>query len=197
MNKISILLAFNLFISGFLLAQAPPIHADSYGQYPILKDIERRTDKNLKTSFPYNIVLQDTAGNYFSSEHALSTKSKPLVLLFWMTTCGPCRLELEAIKTQFDSWKKEVDFRLLAVSMDFPDRYPNYVERVKKENWPFETVFDVHRQFCDVMPNGGLNGLPQLFVMNEKGEILYYHRRYVQGDETELFAMLKKLKGRE
>ena len=194
MNRILLLCPFMLFFSTFLQGQAPLHIVESVPKYPTVTDIDRRTDKNLKTTFPFNIVLRDTAGSYFSSESALNTKGKPLVLLFWMTTCGPCRLELDAIKTQFDTWQKEVDFRILAVSMDFPDRYPNYIERVKKENWPFETVFDVHRQFCDVMPNGGLNGLPQLFVMNEKGEIVYYHRRYVQGDEAELFAALQKLK---
>lgn len=194
MNRTTLLCALALFFSTFLHGQGPLSIIEPMPKYPAITDIDRRTGENLKAAFPYNIVLRDTAGNYFSSENALITKGKPLVLLFWMTTCGPCRLELDAIKTQFETWQKEMDFRILAVSMDFPDRYPNYVERVKKENWPFETVFDVHRQFCDVMPNGGLNGLPQLFVMNEKGEILYYHRRYIQGDEAELFAVLKKLK---
>ncbi len=202
MNKIKSLLASALILITTLgHSQAPlapktqlPEGVPRTVKYPIITDIERRTPQNLKKEFPYNIVLKDSLGNFFSSKDVLATKGKPLVLMFWMTTCGPCRLELEAMKANFESWQKEVDFRILAISMDFPDRYPNYVERVKKENWPFETVYDEHRQFCDVMPNGGLNGLPQLFVLDEKGEIKYYHRRYIQGDEAELFAELKKLK---
>lgn len=185
MNKIKLILAvLFLFSISLLNAQA---------KYPKITDIELRSQSQLKKEFPFNIVLRDTAGNYFSSESVLPTKGKPLVLLFWMTTCGPCRQELNAIKANLENWRKEADFRILAVSMDFPTYYPNYIERVKKENWDFETVYDVHRQFCDVMPNGGLNGLPQLFIINEKGEIKYWHHRYLPGDEAELFSEIKKM----
>lgn len=163
-------------------------------RYPILQDTNMRSDADLKKVFPYNIVLKDTAGNYFSSEHILPTQGKALVLIFWMTTCGPCRQELDAIKTNLENWRKEANFRIVAISMDFPHFYPKYIERVKKENWDFETFFDPYRQFCDVMPYGGLNGLPQVFVFNDKGEIIYHHHKYMSGDEIDLFSAIKKLK---
>jgi cytochrome c biogenesis protein CcmG, thiol:disulfide interchange protein DsbE len=151
----------------------------------------------VKKTFPFDIVLQDTLGKMYSSTDVLPTKKKPLVLFFWMTTCGPCRQELEAIKANYADWKKESDFKMIAISLDFPDYYPKFVERVKKEGWQFEALFDLKREFPYVMPNGGLNGLPQVFVMNEKGETTYHHRRYIPGDEKELFDAIKKLKNEQ
>ena len=40
---------------------------------------------------------------------------------------------------------------------------------------------------------GELNGLPQLFVLNKKGEVIYHTRRYMPGDEDKLFEALQKI----
>ena len=188
MNKKKVLLA--VFCAVFIVK----MNSQTTPQYPTVKDAPRRSESDVKKVFPFDIVLKDTLGNLFASDAVLPTKKKPLVLFFWMTTCGPCRQELEAIKTVYADWQKETDFRMLAISLDFPDLYPNFITRVKKEGWQFEALFDVNREFPYVMPYGGLNGLPQVFVLNEKGEPTYHHRRYVPGDEKELLDAIKKLK---
>jgi peroxiredoxin len=173
------------------------INSQTTPQYPVVTEAPRRSESAVKKTFPFDIVLQDTLGRMFSSNDVLPTKKKPLVLFFWMTTCGPCRQELETIKATYAAWQKETDFKMIAISLDFPDLYPKFVERVKKEGWQFEALFDINREFPYVMPYGGLNGLPQVFVLNEKGEATYHHRRYVPGDEKELFDAIKKLKSEQ
>jgi cytochrome c biogenesis protein CcmG, thiol:disulfide interchange protein DsbE len=184
----------HLLSAFFCLIFLAKINGQTPTKYPIVTDVKLRSEADVKKTFPFDIVLQDTLGKMYSSSDVLPTKKKPLVLFFWMTTCGPCRQELEAIKANYADWKKESDFRMIAISLDFPDYYPKFIERVKKEGWQFEALFDVKREFPYVMPNGGLNGLPQVFVMNEKGEPTYHHRRYIPGDEKELFEAIKKVK---
>jgi cytochrome c biogenesis protein CcmG, thiol:disulfide interchange protein DsbE len=181
---------FSLFFTAEIAAQKTP-------QYPVVTQAPRRSASDVKKTFPFDIVLQDTSGTMYASTNVLPTKKKPLVLFFWMTTCGPCRQELETIKATYDDWKKESDFRMIAISLDFPDFYSHFIERVKKEGWQFEALFDVNREFPYVMPNGGLNGLPQVFVLNEKGETTYHHRRFIPGDEKDLFEAIKKLKSEQ
>ena len=178
----------------FCLIFIAKINSQTTPQYPLVTAAPHRSESAVKKTFPFDIVLQDTLGRMFSSTNVLPTKKKPLVLFFWMSTCGPCRQELEAIKATYADWKKETDFRMLAISLDFPDYYKNFVERVKKEGWQFEALFDINREFPYVMPYGGLNGLPQVFVLDDKGETTYHHRRYIPGDEKELFEAIKKLK---
>jgi cytochrome c biogenesis protein CcmG, thiol:disulfide interchange protein DsbE len=170
------------------------INAQTATPYPVVTEAPMRSEAAIKKTFPFDIVLKDTLGKMYASNSVLPTKKKPLVLFFWMTTCGPCRQELEAIKAVYGDWQKETDFKMIAISLDFPDYYPKFLERVKKEGWQFEALYDVNREFPYVMPYGGLNGLPQVFVLNEKGEPTYHHRRYIPGDEKELFEAIKKLK---
>jgi cytochrome c biogenesis protein CcmG, thiol:disulfide interchange protein DsbE len=184
----------HLLSAFFCLVFLAKINSQTPTTYPVVANTPPRSQADVKKTFPFDIVLKDTLGKMYSSTDVLPTKKKPLVLFFWMTTCGPCRQELEAIKANYADWKKDSDFKMIAISLDFPDYYPKFLERVKKEGWQFEALFDVNREFPYVMPNGGLNGLPQVFVMNEKGETTYHHRRYVPGDEKELFEAIKKVK---
>ena len=159
-------------------------------KFPKLKSAPERQPKDITKAFPFDIALKDTAGNLYSSAAVLPTKKKPLVVLFWLTTCGPCRMELETIKENYDAWKKETDFRFIAISTDFDFNYAKFIDRVRVSGWQFEAYNDVQHEFMSVMP-GELNGLPQLFVFDDAGKIIYTHRRFIPGDEKELFEVLK------
>ncbi len=149
-----------------------------------------RPKKEIDSRFPFDISLKMADENRFSSTNVLAPDGKPVVLLFWLTTCYPCRLEMTAIAKEYERWQQEADFKLVAISTDFPQNYSKFADRVQKSNWPWETYLDIRREFRYVLP-GGLNGLPQTFVFNPKGEIVYHKRKYSPGDEHALFEQIK------
>ncbi|MBT8219697.1 MAG: TlpA family protein disulfide reductase [Bacteroidia bacterium] len=142
--------------------------------------------------YPYDIELKRPDGSIVASSDVLDFKDGPTVITFWLTTCYPCRLELKAIKEKFEGWQKEADFKFVAISTDFEKNYPSFVKMVNDSNWPWEAYNDFNRDFWEVMP-GGLNGLPQVFVFDENGEIVYHKRKYKSGDEDILFEKIKSL----
>ena len=152
---------------------------------------EPRASEKVGKVFPFDIPLEDTARMVFKSEDVLQTNGKPLVLMFWLTTCGPCKLELRTLNENYEAWKKQTDFRMLAISTDWEDNWGKVVERVANEKWQFETYHDFNLEFQHILP-GGLNGLPQVFVFNKQGKIIYQHRRFIPGDEVELLAKIKE-----
>ncbi|MEM1123340.1 MAG: TlpA disulfide reductase family protein, partial [Bacteroidota bacterium] len=146
----------------------------------------------IATDFPYNIDLKTAEGQVLNSSKVFKQNGKPSVVMFWLTTCYPCGLELNAIKEKFPQWQEEADFNLYAVSTDFPKNAGKFVTRVKSGGWDFEAYHDFNREFMKVMP-GSLNGLPQVFVFDKKGDIVYHKRKYKPGDEDVLFAKVKEL----
>jgi cytochrome c biogenesis protein CcmG, thiol:disulfide interchange protein DsbE len=186
MKKTLFLLGLSVFCSVVFAQNTPP-------QYPTVAQAPppRWGSDKVKQTFPYDIVVRDTAQRLLKSSDILKTDDKPLVIMFWLTTCGPCRMELEAIKQNYEAWQEETPFRIIALSTDFEENYKNFVERVKVSGWQFEAYNDVNREFMWAMP-GGLNGLPQVFVFDTKGNITYHHRRFIPGDEKELFAEIQK-----
>jgi cytochrome c biogenesis protein CcmG, thiol:disulfide interchange protein DsbE len=186
MKKIVLFAAFGLLALPLLAQNTPP-------QYPTVEKAppSRWGEDKVNRVFPYDIVIRDTAQRMYKSSDVLKTADKPLVMMFWMTTCGPCRIELETIKTNYEAWQKETPFRLIAMSTDFENNFNNFTSRVKASGWQFEAYLDLNHEFMWAMP-GGLNGLPQVFVFDTKGNITYHHRRFVPGDEKELFAAIQK-----
>lgn len=143
-------------------------------------------------AYPFDLKLRTADGTEVSSAEALKYEGKPTIVSFWLTTCGPCMLEYAAIKSKYAKWQEEADFKMVAISTDFPKNHQKFVDVVNKKEWPWEVYLDVDRKFWKVMP-GGLNGLPQVFVYDKNGEIVYYKRKYKPGDEDTLFSKIKQL----
>lgn len=146
----------------------------------------------IATDYPYHIDLTNADGESFNSSTVFKKNGKPTVLLFWLTTCYPCGLELKALKEKYPTWAAAVDFNFYAVSTDFQKNYANFQKRVKTSGWAFETYHDTNRVFAKAIP-GNLNGLPQVFVYDADGNIVYHKRKYRPGDEDKLFDQIKAM----
>ncbi len=148
-----------------------------------------RAQHLIDSVFPYDIRMMTMTSDTVLSKDALKN-DKPLVMLFWLTTCGPCRAELEAFRVQYDSMQAVVPFRFVAISTDFADKEATIKQRAAK--WPWPTYWDYNREFGLIMP-GRLNGLPQLFVFDSAGQLRYHKRKYQTGDEWQVIEALRKL----
>lgn len=151
-----------------------------------------RPETEINKAFPYDIAMKDATGQVLNSEEVLKSNGKPTILLFWLTTCAPCAMEMKAISEKYENWQKETDFNLVAISTDFSKNYPKFVKRVEEKNWPWKTYNDVNREFRKVMP-GGLNGLPQTFILDKEGKVVFHKRKYSTGDEDKLYEEVKAL----
>lgn len=184
------ILCLLLFVPLCLAAQNQPEISRSPQVY--LYQESSRPKAEIKSVYPYDIALATGSGDTLNSAKVLAENGKPTVLLFWLTTCAPCRKELAAYSSKLKDWKKETDFNLYAISIDFPKNRATFEKMVKENAWPFPAYLDLNREFRLILP-GELNGLPQLFVLDSKGQIIHHKRKYVPGDEDQLFAFLKSL----
>ncbi|MBU6342611.1 MAG: TlpA family protein disulfide reductase [Bacteroidetes bacterium] len=139
--------------------------------------------------YPFQLTLFRPDSSAVSSTRALPL-GKPVILAFWLTTCMPCMAELAAYTERYAAWKQQKDFELIAISIDFPNRFRQIEPLVKEKKWPFPVFWERERTFKNILP-GGLNGLPQVFVFDASGQLVYHHKGYYPGFENELFAQLK------
>jgi len=178
-----------------LLVTMPALSAQQGSSQPVRSNPITETSRPatmFQAEFPYDISLKDANGELIHSAALFKREDKPMVLLFWLTTCGPCRQELSAIAQKFEAWQQEADFNFYAISTDFPNRADQFYSRVRESNWPFPAYYDFNREFRLVMP-GELNGLPQVFVLDKDGKIQYHKRKYLPGDEDQLLEAIKSL----
>lgn len=174
----------NIFLSFLLLTGAATAFSQTETYYPSPRMVQQ-----IDTLFPFDVPLRraDSTGLVSSD---IMKKGRVTVISFWLTTCYPCRIEFQEYMKNWEAWKKEADFDFVAVSTDFPKNWPAFKARVPEYPWP--TVLDYNREFGTFLP-GGLNGLPQVFLYDQSGKLVYHHRKYSMGDEKLLFEEIKKL----
>ena len=152
-----------------------------------------RAAGDIARDYPYDLAL--TASRGVDDTLALDTRAllsehlgkRPVVLLFWMTTCGPCRRELADLSAVIEAWRAAADFALVPVSLDFPWRRDAFHARAAE--YPWTSYLDERREFPLVM-EGGLNGVPQIFVFDAAGRQIFHRRKYRPGDLDALAAVL-------
>ena len=91
------------------------------------------------TLFPFSIPLLDMdSTKVLNSKNLMAIpkkekQKKPTVIAFWLTTCRPCHQELATYTAAYPEWKKQANFNMYAISIDFPHNFrkvaPNYALR--------------------------------------------------------------------
>ena len=94
---------------------------------------------------------------------------KKLVLSFWASWCGPCRLELPALRSFYErAHKPDTDFEFLAISID--DTREAAEAAVKETGLPFPVLLDLRQKAANAY---NVYGIPTLFVIDKSGRVAY------------------------
>lgn len=124
----------------------------------------------------------------------VSTKSllgeKPLVILFWSTTCKPCIMELKAINEQLEEWQEEADFDIVAVSIDDSRSSSKAKAMASGFGWDFTCLFDKNQELKRAM---NVSLIPQSYIIDTKGDIVWSHSGYTPGSEQNILEKIKEL----
>ena len=94
---------------------------------------------------------------------------KKVVLSFWASWCGPCRLELPVLADFYRKYHKaDSNFEILAVSVD--DDRGEAEAYARKAKLPFPVLLDLDSKVAD---SYSVDGIPTMFVIDTNGTILW------------------------
>lgn len=115
---------------------------------------------------------------------------KITVVSFWATWCTPCKKELDALMDFYDEWSEEFDVDFVAITIDDARGLPKVRSLVHQKSWEYTILSDVQQ----ILPNAlGFQPIPQTFVLDNTGHIVYSHSSYVPGFEYELDEIVREL----
>lgn len=118
------------------------------------------------------------------------SKDKVTIMSFWATWCSPCKRELDAIMEIYPDWQEEYDVQLLAITIDDARSLAKVPGMVETKGWDYTVLADVKRELQKSL---NFQTVPQTFLIDKNGEIVYTHSGYSPGDEFELEDEIKKL----
>jgi cytochrome c biogenesis protein CcmG, thiol:disulfide interchange protein DsbE len=115
---------------------------------------------------------------------------KITVISFWATWCSPCKKELDAIANLYEEWQEAYDMELVAITIDTQRALAKVKPMVESSGWPYIILSDVNQQLRNSL---NFQTIPQTFLLDKDGNIVYAHSGYVPGDEYELEKKIKEL----
>lgn len=137
-----------------------------------------------------DVSVEDIDGRSVSIKEVVV--GKPAVISFWGVTCKPCITELNALNEVMEEWLEDVDFDIIAVSVD-DSRFSSRARSMAQGyDWQFKCVFDKNQDLKRAM---NVSLTPQTFIVDASGKIVYSHSGYTPGSEQELYEKLIEIAG--
>lgn len=127
---------------------------------------------NVKTLEGKSINIQEYTNN-----------GKITVLSFWATWCSPCKKELNAISDVYEQWQEDYNMQLVAVTIDDARALRKVKPMVDGFSWDYIVLSDVNEELKKAL---NFQTVPQTFLVDQEGNIVYAHSGYSPGDENEL-----------
>lgn len=113
---------------------------------------------------------------------------KLTVISLWATWCTPCKQELDAIAELYPEWVEKYGVELVAITIDTQRQLAKVKPLVETKGWEYTILSDANNILGNIL---NFQTIPQTFLVNKAGEIVYTHSGYVPGDEFELEEKIK------
>jgi thiol-disulfide isomerase/thioredoxin len=136
-----------------------------------------------------NVRLKNLDNKYKNVYSDYTEEGKVYVFSFWATWCAPCLSELEAIHENITEWKEEVDFDVVAVSIDDARTVKRVKPLINGKDWEYEVLLDTNQKLKRTLQ---ISNVPHVIVVKNQ-KVVYVHNGYVEGAEEDLFEKIKSL----
>jgi peroxiredoxin len=104
-------------------------------------------------------------------------RGKTLVVSFWASWCGPCRIEMPLLAAFYQqTHSSHADFEMLAISID-SDR-DAAANAAKTLRIPFPVVLDPDNRVSD---SYGVDSIPMMFIIDRTGKVTHSHVGFEPG----------------
>lgn len=147
----------------------------------------------LQAGNPFPSINVKTLDGKIVNTKEYTQAGKITVISFFATWCTPCKKELDMIHELYEEWTEKYNMQLVAITIDDARGLTKVPALVSSKGWEFTVLADYKQE---LMQSLSFQTIPQTFLLNDKGEIVYSHNGYNPGDEIELEKKIADLSGK-
>lgn len=115
---------------------------------------------------------------------------KITIISFWATWCKPCKKELDTIHEVYEDWVADYEVELVAITIDTRRDLGKVKPLIEEKGWEYTILSDSKGDLKNAL---NFQTVPQTFLLDQEGNIVYTHSGYKTGDEVELEDKIKEL----
>ena len=106
-------------------------------------------------------------------------RGKPVLLNFWSSKCGPCRMEMPDFQKAFETYEDQVNFVMVNVTDNSWDTVDSASKFVSENGFTFPVFYDTD---VDAASAYAVRGLPTTYFIDEEGYLLTYSRGMIRAE---------------
>ena len=157
----------------------------------------------ITTVFFALILLSFSSGNKkFPSAQLKDLNGKPVktdefvndgkitIVSFWATWCTPCQRELDIYSEVYEEWTKKYGIEVIAITIDNSRQLTKVKPLVAQKQWQFTILSDSNQELMKLM---NFSFVPQTFILDKEGNIVFDHSGFKPGDEYEMEDIFEDL----
>ncbi len=131
--------------------------------------------------------LPNEAGKSVSLSELLG--QGPVIIDFWADYCQPCKQAMPALHALAEKYD---GLTVVLISLDAPKNQTKAKTYLKGKNFKFITLFDPDKIVAKKL---NVTEPPHPFILGTKGEIVYEHKGFTAGVESEYELKVRSLLG--
>ena len=101
-------------------------------------------------------------------------RGKPVILNFWASWCGPCKMEMPDIETAYQQYVEQIHFLLVNLADGYRETVEKGAAYVAEEGYTFPVYFDTDMEGA---ANYGVTGIPVTYFIDAEGNFVAYYQR--------------------
>ena len=136
-----------------------------------------------------NITIKNVNNENVNLNDTFNEMDKIYVFSFWATWCSPCIQELDAYNDVYQEWKANINFEIIAISIDDSKTQKRVKPLINGKAWDFKVLIDTNQELKRTL---GVINVPYTFVVKNK-KIVYIQNGYSPANEKEMHETLKAL----
>lgn len=134
-----------------------------------------------------NVKVEDLDGNKVQLKKYIG--KAPVLISFWATWCKPCQEELYEYQKLYNEYKSK-GLRMLGISIDNNKTISKVKPYIKSRNYNFTVLLDSNSEAAIEF---NVQDVPNTFLVDKKGNVVFFRHGYKRGDELEFKKNIEKL----
>ncbi len=150
-------------------------------QWPSAVKLKERIEIAKKTAIG-TVAMDFTQNDTLDIPVTLSSfRGKYVLVDFWASWCGPCRVENPNVVKAFNKYR-EKGFHILSVSLDRPGQKEKWIKAIHDDGLTWTHVSDLKYWNNEVAVQYGIRAIPQNLLLNPEGRII---AKNLRGEELD------------